>query len=223
MNYRAGVQKRESRRMPFDLPPPLPAFDFTLATQGMSKGISQTDGPQVIPRLSLKSGGFQAGGLWKNITSTQGAGEAQLFVGWSGKAAGFDVGAQAAHRMVTGITDRTADNSSWEFTGTAGRKLDKAFGFKATAIYSPDDLGAAKRSLYIEGGPTLALPHGFIASAAIGRRNRVGAPDYTSYNAGVSKTIAKRMTFDLRYYDNSRHDLGGVYSRRVVGSVKVAF
>lgn len=209
--------------MPFHLPPPVPGFDITLATDGMSKGISQTDGPQVIPRISIKSGGFQAGGLWKNVKSSQGAGEVQLFVGWSVSAARFNVGALAAHRIVTGITNHKADNASWEFTGTAARKFGEAFGLKATAIYSPDDLGAAKRSFYLEAGPTLALPDGFAASAAIGRRNRVGAPDYTSYNVGVAKTVAKRATFDLRYYDTDRHELGSVYSRRVVGSVKTSF
>lgn len=209
--------------MPFALPPPVPAFDLTLATHGMSKGISQTDGPQAIPRISLKSGGFQAGALWKNVKSGQGAGEAQLFVGWSGKAAGFDVGAMAAHKTETGITNRKADNSSWEFTGTAARKFSKTFGFKATVIYSPDDLGAAKRSLYAEAGPTLALPQGFSASAAIGRRDRVGAPNYTSYNVGMTKTVANRMTLDVRYYDTDRHELGDVYAARLVGSVRLAF
>lgn len=209
--------------MPFNLPPPVPAFDLTVATHGMSKGISYSDGPQVIPRVSIKSGGFQAGALWKNITSTQGAGETQLFVGWSGKAGGLDLGAMAAHRMVTGITNHRADNQSWEFTGTGGYKFSKAVGLKATVIYSPDDLGATRRSVYVEAGPTLALPDGFVASAAIGRRERTGAPNYTSYNAGVSKTIAKRMTVDVRYYGTNRHNLGYVYAGRLVGSVKLAF
>lgn len=209
--------------MPFHLPPPVPAFDLTLATHGMSKGISQSKGPQAIARISLKSSGFQAGGLWKNVTSTQGTGEAQLFVGWSGKAATFNVGALVTHRMVTGITDHKADNLSWEFAGTAARKFGKTFGFKSSVIYSPDDLGAAKRSVYAEAGPTVALPQGFSASAAVGHRERIGAPDYTSYNFGLSKTVAKRMTADVRYYRTNRHELSDVYSARLVGSVKLAF
>lgn len=209
--------------MPFHLPPPVPSFDITLATHGMSKGISYSDGPQAIPRISIKSGGFQTGALWKNITSTQGLGEAQLFVGWSGKPAGFDLGGTAARRMVTGIHDHSADNKSWEFTGTGAYKFSKAVGLKATVIYSPDDLGATRRSLNLEAGPTVALPEGFTASAAIGRRDRIGAPNYTSYNAGVSKTIAKRMTLDVRYYDTDRHELGHVYAGRLVGSVRLVF
>jgi hypothetical protein len=89
--------------MLFDLPPPVPAFDITISSHGMSKGLSQSDDPQVIPRLYVKSGDFQAGGLWKNITSTAGRGEGQLFVAWSGKGAGFDLGAGVVYRLVTGI------------------------------------------------------------------------------------------------------------------------
>lgn len=189
----------------------------------MSKGINQSKGPQAIARISLKSRGFQAGGLLKNVTSTQGTGEAQLFVGWSGKAARFDVAALMTRRMVTGITAPMADNRSWEFAGNAARKFGKTFGVKATVIYSPDDLGAAKRSVYAEAGPTMRLPQGFSASAAIGRRDRVGAPNYTSYNVGLSKTLVHRVTLDVRYYGTDRHDLGDIYAARFVGSVKLAF
>lgn len=209
--------------MPFHLPPPVPSFDLTLASHGMSKGISYTDGPQVIPRILIKAGSLQAGALWKNISSTLGASEAQLFVGWSGKVDGLNLGAMVARRMITEVTNRRADIRSWEFTATGAYKFGKVVGLKATVVYSPDDLGAARRSIYVEAGPTVALPESFVASAAIGRRDRVGAPKYTSYNAGVSTTVAKRMTMDLRYYGTDRHNLGYVYASRLVGSVKVAF
>ena len=67
------------------LPPPVPAFEITVASQGMSKGLLQSDGPQFIPRASLKWRGFQLGGQWKNVSTNSAKGEASLIGGWSGK------------------------------------------------------------------------------------------------------------------------------------------
>lgn len=208
--------------MPLDLPPPVPVLEFTLSSHGMSKGISQADGPQVFPRLSVKSGGFEAGAQWKNVSQTSGGGEAQLFAGWSGKAAGFTLAGGAAYRFITDSRITTGNSGSWEFNASAVRRFGP-LGLRLAALYTPDDYGAAGRSLYVEGGPSLALPQGFSVSAAVGRRDRRGGADYTSFNAGVSKTVAKKMTLDLRYYDTDRNELGYVYAARAVGSVKVTF
>ena len=66
--------------MPFDLPPPDPGFEISVASRGMSKGIAQTDGPQVIVRASARSGVLEAGGQWKNVSSDTAWGEAAIFV-----------------------------------------------------------------------------------------------------------------------------------------------
>ena len=49
--------------MPFDLPPPDPGIEISVATRGMSKGIAQTEGPQMIARSSVKFGDVQFGDL----------------------------------------------------------------------------------------------------------------------------------------------------------------
>jgi uncharacterized protein (TIGR02001 family) len=208
--------------LPFDLPPPVPALEFTLSSHGMAKGISQADGPQVFPKFSLKSKGFSAGAQWKNVSRTLGGGEAQLFAGWSGKAAGFTLGGGVAYRIITDPRIVTANSQSWELNASVARKFGPV-GFRVWGLWDRDDYGPVGPSLYIEGGPSLALPKGFSVSAAVGHRGRRGGADYTSFNAGVSKTLAKKMTLDLRYYDTDRNALGYVYAARAVGSVKMAF
>jgi uncharacterized protein (TIGR02001 family) len=197
-------------------------LEFTLSSHGMSKGISQSDGPQAFPKFTLKSGIFQAGAQWKNISHTSGGGEAQLFAGVSGKLAGFTLAGGAAYRFITDSRIASGNSGSWEFNASAARKFGP-LGLRALALYAPDDFGAVGPSLYVEGGPSLTLPDGFSVSAAVGHRGRRGGADYTSFNAGVSKVVAKKMTLDLRYYDTDRNELGYVYAARAVGSVKVTF
>ena len=203
----------------FDLPPPDPAFEFSVVSRGMSKGIAQTEGPQVILRGFLKSGPFEAGGQWKNVTSTTARGEAAAFLNASHTFGKLRLNAGAAYKFQTGVSGPT-DSDSWEFTGGATAGFGKT-SLRVTAIYSPDDLGSAKRSLYLEGGPTLELSKTIRASANIGRRERKNGDDYTSFNFGVTKTFVKAIVVDVRYYDTAQSDLGENFERRVVASVRV--
>ena len=207
--------------MPFDLPPPDPAFEISVATRGMSKGIAQTEGPQVILRASGKSGPFEAGGQWKNVTSSTAHGEAAVFVNALHSFGKLRLNAGAAYKFQTGVEGPT-DSNSWEFTGGATLGLGKV-SMRATAIYSPDDLGSAKRSLYLEGGPSVELSKTLRASANVGRRERDGGDDYTSFNAGISKTIEKAIVADVRLYDTAQSELGENFERRLVASVRVTF
>ena len=208
--------------MPFDLPPPVPALEFTLSSHGMAKGISQADGPQVFPKFSLKSKGFQAGAQWKNISPKVAGGEAQLFAGWSGKSAGFTLAGGVAYRILTDPRIAAGNSQGWELNASLARKFGP-LGLRVLGLWNRDDYGPVGPSLYVEGGPSLALPKGFSVSAAVGHRGRRSGVDYTSFNAGLSKIVAKKMTLDLRYYDTDRGELGYVYAARLVGAVKVAF
>jgi len=113
------------------------------------------------------------------------------------------------------------DDDSFEFTTSASRKFGR-LSMKVSAVYSPDDLGTARRSLYLEGGPSFDIDKTTRLSANIGHRSRVAGVDYTSFNAGVSKTLFKKLTVDLRYYDTARGELGETYGNRVVLSGKLA-
>ena len=59
-------------------------------------------------------------------------------------------------------------------------------------------------------------------SANIGHRSRVAGVDYTSFNAGISKTLYKKATFELRYYDTTQSRRGEIYHGRLVLSGKLA-
>ena len=208
--------------MPFALPPPDPAFEFSIASRGMSKGIAQTDDePQIILRASGKSGPLEIGGQWKNVTSTSANGEAAAFVNANHSFGKLRLNGGVAYKFQTAVSGNP-DADSFEFTAGANASFGK-LALRATAIYSPDDLGSAKQSLYLEGGPALELTKTVRVSGNVGRRERDGAPDYTSFNFGVTKTIEKAIAADLRYYDTGQSDLGEPYERRIVASVRVTF
>jgi uncharacterized protein (TIGR02001 family) len=198
----------------WDLPPPDPGFEIVVASRGMSKGIAQTDGIQVIAKPFVQLGQFQIGGQWKNVTSPVADGEAAAFINFLPKLGAYQLTFGAAYKFQTNVEGDT-DDDSFEFTAAVARKFSK-IGLRVSAIYSPDDLGAARRSVYFEGGPSFDIDTTTRLSANVGHRSRVEGVDYTSFNAGISKTFFKKMTVDLRYYDSDRSNLGEIYDGRVV-------
>lgn len=202
------------------LPPVDPGFEISVATQGMSKGLLQSNGPQVIPRATLKSGSFQIGGQWKNISTNSAKGEASAIAGWSGKAGSVALGASLAYKVLTSASG-SGNRRSVELSANASQKV-RGLSLKGSAVFSPDDLGSTKQSLYVEGGPSFDLPAKFKLAANIGHRWRQRSPDYTSFNIGISRTVLKVLTADVRVYDTNRGELGRTYDRRLVGSLKLA-
>jgi hypothetical protein len=205
----------------FDLPPPNPGIEFVVASRGMSKGIAQTDGPQALVRPFVQLGPVQVGAQWKNLTSPVAGGEASTFIALAPKLGQFQLNGSAAYKLQTGVNGPT-DNKSWEFTGSVTRKFGKV-SLRVAAIYSPDDLGGAKRSLFVEGGPTLEIGKTTRISGAIGRRDRVKGDDYTAFNAGISKTLFNGVTLDARYYGTNQSDLGEFLEDRLVVSARMSF
>jgi hypothetical protein len=205
----------------FALPPFDPGFELLISSRGMSKGIEQADQPQVIPKAYLQVGDLQVGGQWKNVTSATAEGEASGFVNVSRKFGPFAFTVGAAYKFQTGARPGT-DSDSFEFSGSASRKIGKA-SLRVSAIYSPDDLGGTRRSLYVEGGPSFDLTKTVRLSANLGRRSRQLAPDYTAMNFGVTKTLFRSFSLDLRYYQTNRSSLGDIYRRRVVIAGRFTF
>ena len=205
----------------FDLPPPDPGIEFVVASRGMSKGIAQTEGPQALIRPYVQLGPVQVAAQWKNLSSPVAGGEASAIVSVAPKLGQFQFGASAAYKMQTGVREPT-DDKSWEFTGNVSRKFG-TLSIRVNAVYSPDDLGGAKRSLFVEGGPTLEIDKTTRISGAIGRRDRVNGDDYTAFNAGVTHTPFKGVTLDARYYGTNQSDLGEFLEDRLVVSAKMSF
>ena len=205
----------------FDLPPPDPGIEFVVASRGMSKGIAQTEGPQALVRPYVQLGPVQLAAQWKNLSSLTAGGEASAILSIAPKLGQFQLNASAAYKLNTGVRGPT-DNKSWEFTGTVSRKFGK-LSLRIHTIYSPDVLGSAERSLFVEGGPTLEIGKSTRISAAIGRRDRINGDDYTAFNAGIARTIFKGMTLDARYYGTNRSDLGEFLEDRLVVSARMSF
>jgi hypothetical protein len=205
----------------FDLPPFDPGIEVSIASRGMSKGIAQSEGPQLIVKPFVKSGDVQVGAQWKNVTSTVAGGEGALFVGFSREIGKFQLTLQAAHKFQTGVHEPT-DDHSWEFSGGLSRKFGR-LAIRTSLVVSPDDLGGAKRSIYWEAGPTFDLSKKFRLFANVGHRSRRIGDDYTSFNAGASTTIVPRTTVEIRWYDTNRHDLGENFLGRAVATARMAF
>jgi hypothetical protein len=203
-------------------PPSLdPGIEISVASQGMSKGLRQTDGPQLIVRPELAIGALFVDLSYKNVTTPTADGEAAAYLGLRHRAAGFDLSVSAAYKWNTNAHAQ-ADRDCFEFTAIASRRFGPLTP-RLQLVYSPDDLGGTRASLYAEVGAALHLLGGASFSAALSRRNRDGAPDYTAFNAGLSYTLASHFTADLRYYDTAQSRLGAIYRPRLVAALRAHF
>jgi hypothetical protein len=205
-------------------PPSLdPGIEISIASQGVSKGLRQTDGPQLIVRPELAIGSLVLGAYYKNVTSPTADGEAEASLGLRHRIGGFDLSVTAAYKWNTNANAQAQpDRDAFEFSAIASRRFGPLTPL-ARLVYSPDELGGTRASLYAEAGATLHLLGGASFSAALAHRNRDGAPDYTAFNAGLSYTIAGHFTADLRYYDTAQGRLGAIYRSRLVAALRAHF
>jgi hypothetical protein len=204
-----------------DLPPPDPGIEMVVASQGVSKGLRQTDGVQIVVRPELGFGPFFVGASYKNVTSPTADGEAAALIGLRGQAAGFQLSFSAAYKRNTDAGSQP-DRDCFEFTATATGRFGPVAP-RLQLIYSPDDLGGTRASLYAEAGAALTIFPGASLSANIARRERAAGPDYTAFNAGATYAISGNFTLDLRYYDTARSGLGAIYEPRLVASLRTRF
>ncbi len=206
-----------------DLPPPDPSVQVEVASTGISKGLAQTDGPQLVARAGLGFGDFSLEASGKNIETTSGDDgvETQLSIGAATKASGFDLSLRAGVKTVSAVAGQV-DRHALEFKGDAARKLGP---LRATLgfVYSPDDTGSTRSALFVESGLAWGVRKGVRLGARLGRRQRVDAPDYTAYNVGVTYDLIPELAADLRLYDTDSSDLGRPYRRRLVASVRARF
>lgn len=203
------------------LPPPDPGIEIVLATRGYSKGLAQTDGVQGVGRVEL---GFKAVAIsaqYKNISSPTSDGEAAFGVGWRGKAAGFDLGASVNYKRLIEL-DGQVDPDCWEFIPSLSRRIGPLTA-RLSVTYSPNDFGGIGESAWMEAGATWKLDGKTNLVAAVGRRERDGASDYTAFNAGVTRTLFKHVSAELRYYDTGRSELGEPFHGRFVAALRGKF
>lgn len=206
--------------MPF-LPPPEPAIEIVLASTGMSKGLAQTEGVQIVGRGELSFGNFFLGALAKNLTSSSTEGEVQFGAGGRLKLGGVDVTiAATAKKWVDTTGDPDAEAA--EFTASAQRAFGKLTP-RLQLIYSPDDLGSTTHSIYAEGGLSWKIYPRLQLSANAGRRKRGNSPDYWAGNVGAALTINRNLTAEIRYFDTDKSDLDEPFQERIVAAMRARF
>ena len=207
--------------MPFDLPPPDPSIEFSIASRGYSKGAAQTDGPQVVVRPEVAFGPLRLGTYAKNVTSPDFDAEVGVLAGYRksfGKTE-LSVSGTIKHLVdaVPGV-DKAAVELNFAATHSLGDLKPRI-----SLTYSPDDLGGTERTAFWEGGASYQIDKKTSASAGIGVRSRTGGPDYTSFNAGLTRTLGGPFTAEVRLYDTNRNRLGDYYHRRVVVALRAKF
>ena len=205
--------------MPLGLPPPNPAIELFVASHGMTQGLSQSDGPQIIPRAYLRFGEVQVGAFWRNIGNPGATGIGVLFGRWSAKRGSSQIDTALLYRTRTGAHRLTVLHA-WELDTTLRRSFGR-FGIRLNAEYAPREFELGP-SLFLEAGPTFRIGKGTSLFANFGRRERSGAPDYSAFNAGISHSVGKSLVLDARYYATDRSELGPRYHSRVVFSARLS-
>jgi hypothetical protein len=202
---------------PLALPPADPGFEILISSQGMSQGLLLTEGIQLFPRATVRMGSAQLGVQWRNVDSPAADGVAALFAKYSWRAGKVQLDVTGRYRIRTGHTG-LGEATSWEFSA-AGRRSFGKLAFQAGVDFSPQEFGNG-RSLYAEIGPVFDVG-GSRISAGIGRRFRQRDPNYTSFNLGIGKTLASKVTLDARFHATDRSDLGERFKARVVLSARL--
>ena len=201
------------------LPQPNPGFEMIVSRPGMSQGLAQTDGIQLFPRAFLQVGAVRIGGQWRYIDSPIANGVGAVYISTAHKIGQLQVEGVARYRFKTGAKG-PADPTAWEFSLNAKRSFGSV-GLRFDSDYSPDEFGRGP-SLWLQAGPTIAIGKWTQISANVGRRERNSDPDYTAFNAGISRVLAKPLTIDLRYYATDRREFGERYRGRIVLSARAA-
>ena len=89
--------------------------------------------------------------------------------------------------------------------------------------YAPDAPGLTRSYVWVEAELGWTFSPRLDGSAAIGRREQDGGPDYTGWNAGVTYALTDALALDLRYYDTDAAALDEQYEDAVVARLAYAF
>lgn len=186
----------------------------------MSKGIAQTDGPQLLVRGELAFADLYVGAQGKNVTSSTADGEAAALIGIRHSVAGFDFSASAAWKRAINPVPGS-DVNALELSGSVAHSMGRLTP-RVSLVWSPDDVGTTGHTIFAETGASYLLAKSLVVSAAVARRHRSGGSDYTAWNAGLSWAAYKRFTVDVRYYDTNANS-DQPYRARVVAAGRLSF
>lgn len=201
-----------------DLPPAQPHFEIVAASEGMSKGLAQTEGGQPLGRIELASGDISVGAQLKNISSPSADAESAAFIGLRRRAGRLEIGGSVSYKRWL-WTSGPGDGEAVEFGLTASRPVGPVRP-RVILAYSPDELGSTGASLFADLNISARLSQRWSLGVCLGRRERALAADYTAFNAGATLEPDRRFAIDLRYYDSDRSGRGRAYAPRLVLSLR---
>jgi uncharacterized protein (TIGR02001 family) len=190
---------------------PLVSGYVTVTSDYRHRGISESGGESSIHVGAdyQHANGFFAGAWAAQVDYSRSAESATRFkigyyAGFSKRIARWSLAAAAVRYTYPGLA---YDYDYNELSTTAGFR-DRVF---FTAAYIDDLLARGSSALYSEVGTALPLPHGMELGATIGRlASSDRRLEYTHWNLGLSKTFARRIGIDLRYYDGHRYLLNRI-------------
>lgn len=200
------------------------SFDLGAATDNRSKNVSKTgnDG-HVFGSATWESADrrFYVGPSFEGVQAGDSNVEVKFAGGYAPEAFGyqFDFNLAYLNRLDAGSA---YDEDAWELTTNISRDIGPASG-NLQIQYSPDAAGATKSFVWVEAELGWEFNDRLSSSAAIGRREQVGAPDYTGWNAGLTFGVTDKIDVDVRYHDTNAHSAGKTYRDAIVAEVVYAF
>lgn len=199
-------------------------FDLGAATDNRSKNVSKTgnDG-HVFGSATWESGDrrFYAGPSFEGVQSGGSNVEIALSGGFAPEAFGFEFDFNLAYLNRVGA-ENGFDEDALELTADMRRAIGPAWG-NLQVQYAPDAAGNTRSFVWVEASAGWEFSNRLSASTGIGRREQVGAPDYTGWHAGVTWGLTDKVDVDLRYYDTNAHGEGETYRDAIVAEVVYAF
>lgn len=200
------------------------SFEVGTATDNRSKNVSKTDRDGHVfgsATWSSSDQRFYVGPSFEGAKSDGSRTELAFSGGYAPEAFGYQFDFNLAYLNRVGA-DRGYDEDAWELTANISRSFGPATG-NLQIQYSPDAAGPTRSFIWVEAELGWAFSDRLSGSAAVGRREQVGAPDYTGWNAGLTFGVTEKIDLDVRYHDTSAHSEGRQYRNAVVAEVRYAF
>jgi uncharacterized protein (TIGR02001 family) len=198
-------------------------IELDLASDYVSKGRSRSQGdPHIGLTVERAFGDFYVGAWAGSINATNGSdAQTNVYVGIDHEIAGWDLGAQVAHKRRWNMTPGSED---WTYETTlSATRTEGPNRFRLRLQGTPNNYGPTKQSYFLEGSYRRRVDERWFASAGLARREQTNAPDYTTWNAGATVALAPSIDLDLRWYDTNRDDLDASYDGRAVAAMTIAF
>ena len=147
--------------------------------------------------------------------------ETDWIVGYRPEAFGYAFDLNLAYKRRLDV-DPGYDADGLELSAEVSRAVGPA---QAALLvqYAPDAPGLTRSYVWVEAELGWTFSPRLDGSAAIGRREQDGGPDYTGWNAGMTYALTDALALDLRYYDTDAAALDEQYEDAVVARLAYAF